>query len=180
MPIGTIGTSISSKWVGHWLDKVGHYQTHLEGSIWTIKVPKKWHQRPQRRQKWPFLEVLGPWCHFMGAQKAKTDILNVFDNFQSYLTNGQPIWSRWGCLWPKMAFVGKIWPFLGSVGPPGATFWGPLGPKQVTLDVLDNVQPCSTNVQPIWSRWRCLWPKMAIIGRIWPFLGPLGSPGAIF
>ena len=68
MPIGTIGTSNSSRWVGHWLDKVGHYQTHLEGSIWTIKVPKKWHQRPQRRQKWPFLDVLGPWCHFMGAQ----------------------------------------------------------------------------------------------------------------
>ena len=71
-------------------------------------------------------------------------------------------------------------PLFGASGAPGATFWGPLGPKQVTLDVLDNVQPCSTNVQPIWSRWRCLCAKMAIIGRIWPFLGPLEPPGAIF
>ena len=71
IPIGTIGTSNSSKWVGHWLDKAGHYQTYLEGSIWTIKVPQKWHQRPQRRQKWPFLEVLGPWCHFMGPKRPK-------------------------------------------------------------------------------------------------------------
>ena len=67
-PFLAIGTSNSSKWVGHWLDKVGYYQTHPEGSIWTLKAPKKWHRRPQRRQKWPFLALLGPWCHFMGAQ----------------------------------------------------------------------------------------------------------------
>ena len=67
-PLLAIGTSNSSKWVGHWLDKVGYYQTHPEGSIWTLKAPKKWHRRPQRRQKWPFLALLGPWCHFMGAQ----------------------------------------------------------------------------------------------------------------
>ena len=124
-PFLAIGTSNSSKWVGHWLDKVGYYQTHPEGSIWTLKAPKKWHRRPQRRQKWPFLEVLGPWCHFKGAQKAQTDPLNVFDNFQPYLTNGQPIWSHWECLCAKMTFVCKIWPFLGSLGPPRATFWGP-------------------------------------------------------
>ena len=52
-PLLAIGTSNSSKWVGHWLDKVGYYQTHPEGSIWTLKAPKKWHRRPQRRQKWP-------------------------------------------------------------------------------------------------------------------------------
>ena len=28
IPIGTIGTSNSSKWVGHWLDKAGHCLTH--------------------------------------------------------------------------------------------------------------------------------------------------------
>ena len=61
--------------------------------------------------------------------------------------------------------------WLNRILPPSATFWGPWGPKQVTLDVFDNVQPCSINVQPIWSRWRCLWLKMAIIGKIWPFFG---------
>ena len=50
-PFLAIGTSNSSKWVGHWLDKVGYYQTHPEGSIWTLEAPKKWHRRPQRRQK---------------------------------------------------------------------------------------------------------------------------------
>ena len=69
---------------------------------------------------------------------------------------------------------GKIWPFLGPLGPPGATFWGPKMPKQTPLNVFDNFQPYSTNVQPIWSSWRCLQPKKdhfepkkAVFGRFW-------------
>ena len=129
-------------------------------------------------QKWAFWAKNGrfrvsgdPRCHFLGALKAQTGhpgcVWQCPTLFNQCPTHLEPLEVPMA----ENGLFGKIWPFLEPLEPPGAIFWGPWGPKQVTLDVFDNVQPCPTNVQPIWSRWRCLCAKMAIIGRIWPFFG---------
>ena len=41
--------------------------------------------------------------------------------------------------------------FWAPLGPPGDIFGGSKGFKLTPLDVSNNVQPCSTNVQPIWG-----------------------------
>ena len=46
--------------------------------------------------------------------------------------------------------------------------------------MFDIVQPCSTNVQPILSRWRCLWPKMAFLAKYGPFWGLWGPLAPFF
>ena len=81
---------------------------------------------------------------------------------------------------------GQLWPYLTEKGHFGG-FWGPpvpflggkKGPNWPPPDVKYNVQPCSTNVQPIWGCWECLWPNMAILGqkghKIWPVAAPQGS-----
>ena len=94
---------------------------------------------------------------FWGPSRSKLTPLDVFDNVQ--LCSNRAIGGAYGQKW---AFSSKNGRFR-SLGPPGATFWGAQRPKQTTLDVLYNVQPCPTNVQPIWICWRCLWPKMAFL-----------------
>ncbi len=72
----------------------------------------------------------------------------------------------YGQLWPYLTKKGHFW---GVLGPPSAIFGGQKGSKLTPPDVKYNVQPCSTNVQPIWGCWECLWPNMAILGQKWPF-----------
>ena len=67
--------------------------------------------------------------------------------------------------WPNMSFLGQKGHFWAPLGPPGDIFGGSKWFKLTPLDVSNNVQPCSTNVQPIWACWDCLWPNMAISGQ---------------
>ena len=84
-----------------------------------------------------------------------------------------------GLLGLPMAQYGNFRSFLGGSGTPKYHFWGQKGSKLTPPDVKYNVQPCSTNVQPIWGCWECLWPNMAILGqkghKIWPVAAPQGS-----
>ena len=46
-PFLAIDTSNRSKWVGHWLDMVGHCITHPGWFVWAFGPPKKWHRVAQ-------------------------------------------------------------------------------------------------------------------------------------
>ena len=112
-------------------------------------------------QKWPFLSTF--WAqkrHFRVFLMVITDppgceiICSTMSNQSStYL----------GSLGLPMAQYGNFRSFWGVLGPPSAIFGGQKGSKLTPPDVKYNVQPCSTNVQPIWGRWDCLWPNMAIL-----------------
>ena len=69
--------------------------------------------------------------------------------------------------WHKMAtfglFLAKKKSFWGVLGPPNNISVWSKRPKLTPPDVENNVQPCSPNVQPIWGRWDCLWPPLAIL-----------------
>ena len=74
---------------------------------------------------------------------------------------------------PKIAVFGHFWSSLVTL------FWGPKGPNWLPwmcLTMFNHVQPCSTNVQPIWAGWDRLWPNMAILGQKWLFSGGSGAP----
>ena len=77
---------------------------------------------------------------FWGPSRSKLTPLDVFDNVQ--LCSNRAIGGAYGQKW---AFSSKNGRFR-SLGPPGATFWGAQRPKQTTLDVLYNVQPCPTHL----------------------------------
>ena len=71
----------------------------------------------------------------------------------------------------------QIWPFRAKkacfralLGPPGDISGWSKRLKLTPPDVKYNVQPCSTNVQPIWACWDRLWPIMAFLGKKWQFL----------
>ena len=70
----------------------------------------------------------------------------------------------------------KFLNFWAPPGPPGDISGGPKGFNLTPLDVSNNVQPCSPNVQPIWGCWGCLWPNMSFLGRKRPFLGTSRAP----
>ena len=77
---------------------------------------------------------------------------------------------------PKKTVFGRFWGSLVTF------FWGPNGPNWppwMCLTMFNHVQPCSTNVQPIWACWDCLWPNMAISGQKGRFRALLGPPGDI-
>ena len=86
-------------------------------------------------------------------------------------------WGCWDCLWPNMAISGHFW---GVLGPQSAIFGGQKGSKLTPPDVKYNVQPCTTNVQPIWGWKDYLWPTMAIFDRKGSFLGGSGAPQCHF
>ena len=70
---------------------------------------------------------------------------------------------------------------MGGSGAPKCPFFGgQRGPNSPPPDVKYNVQPCSTNVQPIWGCWDCLWPNMSIFGQKRSFLGGSGAPKCHF
>ena len=48
------------------------------------------------------------------------------------------------------------------------------------MTIWSSVRPCSTNVQPIWGCWDCLWPNMAIYGQKGSFLRGSGAPKCHF
>ena len=73
--------------------------------------------------------------------------------------------TAYGPIWHFLAKKGHFW---GVLGPQNAIFGGPKGSNLTPPDVKYNVQPCSTNVQPIWGRWDCLWPNMAILSQKMP------------
>ena len=78
---------------------------------------------------------------------------------------GMPM-AKYGNFGSKMAVFEH---FLG----PKKTFPGVLnGYNRPPLDVKLYVQLCPTNLQPIWGRWDCLWPNMAISGHFGGFWGP--------
>ena len=85
--------------------------------------------------------------------------------------------TAYGQIWPLLAKKSHFW---GVLGPPNAISWGQKGSKLTPPDVKYNVQPCSTNVQPIWGCWDCLWPNMAIFGQKRSFLGGSGAPKCHF
>ena len=101
-------------------------------------------------QKWPFLSTF--WAqkrHFRVFLMVITDppgceiICSTMSNQSStYL----------GSLGLPMAQYGNFRSFWGVLGPPSATFGGQKGSKLNPPDVKYIVQPCSTNVQPIWGR----------------------------
>ena len=125
--------------------------------FWAFWAPIKWHQGPKSAKNSHFWRVWGLRCHFLGAFEVQIDPSGCVCNVQ--LCSNRAIGGAYGQKW---AFSSKNGRFR-SLGPPGATFWGAQRPKQTTLDVLYNVQPCPTYVQPIWICWRCLWPKMAFL-----------------
>ena len=105
--------------------------------------------------------------------------LTMFNHVQPCSTNVQPICACWDCLWPNMAILGQKGWFWALLGPPGDISGWSKRLKLTPPDVKYNVQPCSTNVQPIWACWDCLWPNMAISGQKGRFRALLGPPGDI-
>ena len=108
----------------------------------------------------------GPQMPFFGGKKGPNSPPQMRSTMFNHV---QPMFSPFGVagtaycpIWPFMAKKGNFW---GVLGPPNAIFWGQKGSKLTPPDVKYNVQPCSTNVQPIWGRWDCLWPNMAILGQ---------------
>ena len=134
--------------------------THLH--LLGLLMAKYGHFGPKKAV---FERFWGPLVTFFGAIKAQTD---------------PP-----GCVWQCSAMFNQCPTHLGLLGLPMAnyghfgqkgrfrTLLGPPGDisgwsKRLKLtppDVKYNVQPCSTNVQPIWACWDCLWPNMAISGQ---------------
>ena len=79
-----------------------------------------------------------------------------------------------------MAILDPKKPFLGVSGAPFDIFWGPKGSYLTPLDVNYNVQSCSTNIQPIWGCWDCLWQNMSILDPKKTLLGDVWAPINIF
>ena len=105
---------------------------------------------------WQFPVIFGgsgtPKCHFWGAKRFQTDpprcevqCSTLFNQCSTHLWSlGLPM-ANYGHIWPKRVI-------LGGSGAPQCHFWGQKGSKLTLPDVKYNVQPCSTNVQPIWGR----------------------------
>merc|ERR1719237_1029090 len=55
---------------------------------------------------------------FWGPKGFKLTPPDVSNNVQPCLPNVQPIWGCWGCLWPKMSFLGQKRSPLGTSGTP--------------------------------------------------------------
>ena len=117
-------------------------------------------------KKGRFWALLGPKKTFLGVPNGHNWPPRMWDMIFNHV---QPMFNQFGVagtaygqIWPFLAKKGHFW---GVLGPPNAIFWGQKGSKLTPPDVKYNVQPCSTNVQPIWGRWDCLWPNMAILGQ---------------
>ena len=126
-------------------------------------------------QRGSFLRGFGaPKCHFLGAKRVQThpprcevQCSTMFSQCSTHLgLLGLPM-AEYGHLWPKRVIFGGFW------GPQMPFFFGQKRPKLTPPDVKYNVQPGSTNVQPIWGRWDCpIWQFLAKKGHFWGFLGP--------
>ena len=151
----------------------------------TIWNTRKVFLGPNSAQKRPFLaQNCNIWPYAFSATPNGLGIswtwLNIifhirgvsYDHLEQCSTMFNQCSSHLGSLGLPMAEYGHFWPkkghFWGVLGPPNAIFWGQKGSKLTPPDVKYNVQPCSTNVQPIWGRWDCLWPNMAILSQKMP------------
>ena len=113
-------------------------------------------------KKGRFWALLGPKKTFSGVPNGHNWPPRVRDMMFNHV---QPMFNQFGVA--EIAY-GHFWPKRVIFG----WFRGPQMPflraKRVQThpppDVKYNVQPCSTNVQPIWGCWDCLWPNMAILG----------------
>ena len=148
-PVGVARTAYGQLW--QYLTEKGHF-----GGFWGPPVP------------------------FLGAKKGPNwppQMWSIMFNLVQPMFNPFGVArTAYGQLWPYLTEKGHFW---GVLGPPSAIFGGQKGSKLNPPDVKYNVQPCSTNVQPIWGCWECLWPNMAILGqkghKIWPVAAPQGS-----
>ena len=128
-------------------------------------------------QKRPFSALLRPPTDISGwAKRPKLTPPEVENIIQPCSPNVQPIWGCRDCLWPNMAFFSLKKAILGgSRAPNDISVWSKR-PKLIPPDVENNVQPCSPNVQPIWGRWDCLWPNIAILDQKKVILGGSRAP----
>ena len=101
---------------------------------------------------------------------------SILANIEKINTSGCGKTISSGRLRAKVSVVAKKGHFWGILGPQNGIFGGPKGSKLTPLDVKYNVQPCSTNVQPNWGRWDCIWPNMTFFGQKRSFLRGSGAP----
>ena len=130
------------------------------GQIWPFRVKKD-----------VFGRFWGPPVTFPGGLKGSNwppRMWNtMFNHVQPMFNPSGPAGTAYGQLWP---FLGKKGCFRAPLGPPGDISGWSKRLKLTPPDVKYNVQPCSTNVQPIWACWDRLWPIMAFLGKKWQFL----------
>ena len=145
-------------------------------SVGRIRIMKRWGALVQPRgppltlfyghfmapiySKWPYLAIGSPsspkWVEYWvnrvehcishpGGQlwPFGTMFNHVEPMFKPFVVAG----TAYGQIWPFLAKKGSFWG--GVLGLPNAIFWGPKGSKLTPPDVKYNVQPWSTNAQPI-------------------------------
>ena len=130
------------------------------------KHPKMANFEPK---KTVFGRFWGSLVTFFGALMAQTGPPGCVWQCSTMFNHVQPMFNpfalagtAYGQIWPFWAKKGCFWALLG---PPGDISGWSKRLKLTPPDVKYNVQPCSTNVQPIWACWDCLWPNMAISGQ---------------
>ena len=135
------------------------------------KHPKMANFEPK---KTVFGRFWGSLVTFFGALMAQTGPPGCVWQCSTMFNHVQPMFNpfalagtAYGQIWPFWAKKGCFWALLG---PPGDISGWSKRLKLTPPDVKYNVQPCSTNVQPIWACWDRLWPIMAFLGKKWQFL----------
>ena len=112
---------------------------------------------------------------FWGLKMPKQTPLNVFDNFQPYLTNVQPIWSSWMRLQPKKDHFEPKKAGFGRFWDPPVTFYG--GPKGLNRPP-GCVWQCSTLFNKGPTHLEPLEVPMAENGHYWQNRALFGASGA--
>ena len=150
LPYLALGSPSHPKWVEHWLNMVLHCTSHLGGEFGPLLPPKNGIIcGPQNPPKMTFFGQKLPYL----AVPATPNGLNT--GWTSYFTFGGSV-----ILFGTPSTQKQ--PFLGGSGATECHF---LGAKRVQIDPPRCEVQCSTKVQPIWGRWDCLWPNMAIFGQ---------------